>query len=48
MLIAVVAIVLNWVESKIKQRLLQGTGDHIERVERLVSYYHRSGVTEKE
>ena len=45
---AVVAIVLNWGESKIRQRLLQGTRDLIERVERLIFYCHRSGVTEKE
>lgn len=45
---AVAAIVLNWVESEIRQRLLQGTRDLIERVERLISYYYRSMVTEKE
>ena len=44
---AVAAIVLNWVESEIRQRLLQGTRDLIERVERLISSYYSSRVTGK-
>lgn len=45
---AVAAVVLNWVESEIRQTPLQGTRDLIERVERLISHYHRSGATEQE
>ena len=44
-LMAVAAVVLNWAESEIRQRLLQGPRDLIARVERLIFSYYPSKVT---